>query len=111
MRFSIKRMLRYVIKLVGCMKESNLVFSGYVLCKHCLIAKMAFQIRGVCSNCKRRNFEYGVLKQGRFMTYNQIKARVSQGQVFIDGTHQGLSITHKTFGLKDATKPKRKHFK
>lgn len=93
------------------MKESNLVFSGYVLCKHCLIAKMAFQIRSVCSNCKRRNFEYGVLKQGRFMTYSQVKECVSRGQVFIDGTHQGLSITHKTFGLKDAIKPKRKHLK
>lgn len=111
MRISISIVLIYVIELVSCMKESNLVFSGYVLCKHCLIAKMAFQIHGVCSNCKRRNFEYGVLKQGRFMTYNQVKERVSRGQVFIDGTHQGLSITHKTFGLKDAIKPKRKHFK
>ncbi len=45
------------------------------------------------------------------MTYSQVKECVSRGQVFIDGTHQGLSITHKTFGLKDAIKPKRKHLK
>ncbi len=93
------------------MNESNLVFSGYVLCKDCQIAKMTFQMRGVCSQCKRRNFEYGVIKQGRFMTYNQLKKHVLGGQTFIDGTHQGLRITTRTFGLKDAIRPKRKQLK
>lgn len=94
------------------MKTNNLVFSGYVKCKHCHKAKKIFQVHGVCSDCKRREFDYGVLHLGEFMDYRQLKERVTRGQTFIDGTHQGLAITSTTFGLKQhAVKQGRKPFK
>lgn len=80
------------------MVKTNLVFSGYVRCKKCKKYNMTFQ-HGAC-DCKRRNLEYGVFGNGRFMPYSEVKTRVLAGHKFMDGTHAGLPITASTFGIK-----------
>ena len=80
------------------MVKTNLVFSGYVRCKKCKKYNMTFQ-HGAC-DCKRRNLECGVIVNGRFMPYSEVKTRVLSGHKFMDGTHAGLPITASTFGIK-----------
>lgn len=63
------------------MVKTNLVFSGYVRCKKCKKHNMTFQ-HGAC-DCKRRNLgEYGVIGNGRFMPYSEVKTRVLSGQIY-----------------------------
>lgn len=93
------------------MTDRNLVFSGYVRCKYCKEAKKTFQVGGGCNKCNRRDFDYGVLHHGQFIPYKQLKERVKRGCTFVDGTHQGLLITSKTFGLRDVVRKKRQSSK
>jgi len=93
------------------MVNNKLVFSGYVQCMRCLNANMTFQTHGGCNKCNRREFEYGVLLKGKFIPYAQLIERVKRGDTFIDGTNQGLPITRKTFGLKDAVRKEQQSFK
>ena len=81
------------------MAQNSIVFSGYVQCNHCQIAKMRVQVLSGCSQCRRRDFEYGVMHKNAFVSYKTIKDQVKRGHTFIDGTHAGRLITHKTFGL------------
>lgn len=84
------------------MANNDLVFSGYMQCTHCQVAKMRFQFQSGCSQCNRREFEYGVMQKDSFVSYIAIKEQVKLGHTFMDGTHAGLLITSKTFGLNDA---------
>lgn len=97
--FKYKDSVKICYRLGNCMNESNLVFSGYVLCKHCETIQMTIQAHGVCNHCKRRCFDYGVLHDGKFIAYTEIKDQIDKGQKFIDGNHQSRAITHKTFGI------------
>jgi hypothetical protein len=36
------------------------VFSSYAKCKNCSISLVIIQIGGACSQCERRQFEYGI---------------------------------------------------
>ena len=77
--------------------KNMLVFSGYAQCKNCSISLMTFQIGGACNQCKRREFEYGVMHVDEFLSYNTLKALIESGQPCIDGTHDGRAITISTF--------------
>ena len=82
------------------MAQNNLVFSGYVRCTHCQVAKIQFQVQSGCKQCRRREFEYGVMHKDGFVSYKSIKEQVERGRTLADGTHAGKLITHKTFGLR-----------
>jgi hypothetical protein len=77
--------------------NNMLVFSGYAKCKNCSISLMTFQISGACSQCERREFEYGVMHVGEFLSYSSLKVFIEDGQTCIDGMHDGRAITISTF--------------
>lgn len=87
--------------------KSVIVFSGYLRCRVCGL-EIVGRAHGGCTKCKRREFEYGVLNAGTFMSYQELKERVQQGHKFRDGTNSRKPITKSTFGIGHVTKRKSK---
>lgn len=92
--------------LFGMIMGIEVVFTGYVRCMLCKDARKQNHAHGECNKCKRRVFEYGVLHHGMFVSYIELKDRIHRGQKYIDGTHDGLSISCETFRIKNAVDKK-----
>ena len=93
--------------LVSNIVRADVVFSGYMRCSLCIGAKSLTKSHGVCSHCKRRVFEYGVLHKGKFVTYGEIRDRIQRGYKYIDGANGDLPISGATFRTKNAIDKKR----